>query len=207
MQLDLKAPVSPFSAAQQSGGNVKDIVPPPNPITATYSVKQYSIGDQEITATYSQPLTGMPIVADLPFEILLPTANTANIHLESATFGLSLATLSSTNDGLIEIEQCDTDERIALQVNPVDIAPVNPNPFSDRAQLAIQVNTAGHIRMEVFSVLGELMMRNFDADVSTGAFAIDIDAYGLSTGAYRCVTTWTGPGQTVRDEKMVVVMR
>jgi hypothetical protein len=149
----------------------------------------------------------MPIVAELPFEILLPTANTAAVHLESATFGLSLATLSSTNDGLIEIEQCDTDERIALQVNPVDIAPVNPNPFSDRAQLAIQVNTAGHIRMEVFNALGVLMMTNFDADVSTGALAIDIDASNLATGSYRCVTTWIGPGNTVRDEKTMVVMR
>ena len=156
-----------------------------------------------MVSSFETPTVG----CELPFEILLPDANTAKVHLMSATFGASLATLASANDGLIQIEQCDTNERITLEVAPIDVAPVNPNPFNSRAQVALTVNTAGHVRMQVFNALGELLMTTFDADVSPALLAIDIDASGLSSGSYRCVTTWSGVGPIVRDEKTMVVMR
>ncbi len=102
MQLDLKAPIASTGSSS------------PNADAGTYTVNSFSIGDKEITASFPMPLTGAPIIAELPFEILQPTANTAVVQLTSASFGNSLATLSTTSDGLIEIEQCDTNDRVAI---------------------------------------------------------------------------------------------
>ncbi len=202
MQLDLKAPLAPTVPSIESNA------------TPTYTVKTYSIGDKEITAAFSTPLTGTPIIAELPFEILQPTANTASIHVVSASFGASLATLSTTSDGLIQIEQCDTNDRIALAVNPIDVAQNNPNPFSERAAIAVNVNTAGHIKIEVYNALGMKVLVPFDANVAVGTQTVELDASALPSGAYHYITTWTWVGSNVpsyqptyaRDEKTMILL-
>ncbi len=143
-----------------------------------------------------------------------PTANTAPIFLTNATFGSSLATLSSTTDGLIEIEQCDTNDRVALAVQPIDVEQNNPNPFGPRSTVTVNVNTAGHLRLEVYNALGVMVLVPFDADVSVGTQTIALDASALPSGAYRYITTWTWSGSNppsyqptfMRDEKTMIVL-
>jgi len=198
MQLDLKSPVAPVTLS----------ILPAHPLstTASYSVKTYSIGDKEITATYSAPLTGTPIVAELPFEILEPTANTASIHLLSASFGTSPASLSTSSDGLIQIEQCDTNNRVVFSPAAIAVAQNNPNPFSRISSVTVDVRTAGHLKLEVYNALGTRVLLPFDADVAVGMQTISIDASALPNGAYRYITTWTGPASPVRIEKTMVVL-
>ena len=202
MQLDLKTPVAPTVPSIESN------------VTATYSVKTYSIGDKEITAAFSSPLIGTPIIAELPFEILQPTANTALVHLVSASFSPSLATLSTRSDGLIQIEQCDTNDKVAIASAPINVAQNNPNPFSARAAVNVMVNTAGHLRLELYNALGVKVMVPFDGDVAIGTQLIELDASALASGAYRYITTWTWNGSTVpsyqptfaRDEKTMILL-
>ncbi|MFI5201532.1 MAG: cohesin domain-containing protein, partial [Candidatus Kapaibacterium sp.] len=204
MQLDLKSPVAPVTLRIIPASISHDAHPLST--TATYSVKTYSIGDKEITATYSAPLTGMPIVAELPFEILEPTANTASIHLLNASFGTSPATLSTASDGLIQIEQCDTNNRVVYTPTAIAVAQNNPNPFSRKSSVTVDVRMAGHLTVEVYNALGMKILMPFDADVAVGTQTIPIDASALPSGAYRYITTWTGPASPVRIEKTMVVL-
>ncbi len=204
MQLDLKKPIAPATLW----------IEPATPLstTASYSVHKYSIGDQEITASYSAPLTGTPAIAELPFEILEPTENTARVHLVSATFGTSPAALSTESDGEIQIEQCDTNDRVALSIAPIAVSQNVPNPFSARTSISVNVNFAGHLTIELYNALGLKVLVPFDGDVPVGTQTIPIDAAELPSGAYRYITTWTGTGQTTyqpqtaRDEKTMIVL-
>src|SRR5579883_338032 len=174
---------------------------------ATYSVNKHSLGDWDVTATFGSALTGKPVIAQLPFEILLPTASSAAIHLATATFGTALATLASSSDGLVQIQQCDTAERIVVQSTPVSIAQNNPNPFNPVTTIHLDVHFAGHVTIEVDNVLGVKVMMPFDDDVREGPREVHVDASSLPSGAYRYITTWTGNGPTLRDEKTMVVTK
>ncbi len=192
MQLDLKAPIPP-------------VVPSIESSTApTYSVKTYSIGDKEITASFPTALKGTPVVAELPFEILLPTANTASVHLMSASFGASLATLATASNGLVQIEQCDTNDRVALVPTPIDVAQSNPNPVAGRASITVTIRDAGHLTLEVYNALGSKVMVPFDNDVAAGTQTIEIDAGTLASGAYRYITTWTATGSDAQSYQLPV---
>jgi hypothetical protein len=202
MQLDLKAAIAPTTSSIQSSS------------APTYTTKTYSIGDKEITGTFTSPLTGKLIIAELPFEILQPTANTAAVHLVSATFGSSLATLASSTDGVIQIEQCDTNDRVALAPSPIDVAQNNPNPFGARSTVTVNVNTAGHLKLEIYNALGVRVIVPFDGNVDIGTQTIELDASNLHSGAYRYITTWTSTAANpqsfeptiVRDEKTMIVL-
>jgi hypothetical protein len=204
MQLDLRAPLAPITSSIESGN------------APTYSTITHSIGDKEITATFPTPLVGTPTIAELPFEILEPTANTADVHLiDSALFGASLATLSTVSDGLIQIEQCDTNDRVALVAPPIDVAQNNPNPFGARTAITVTVHTAGHLKLEIYNALGAKVLVPFDVDVQTGTQTIEIDASALVSGAYHYITTWTWPAGSaapsyqptlMRDEKTMIVL-
>ncbi len=206
MQLDLRQPGIP--SVQVTGG----IAPQGPAPSGTISMTSYSIGDKEITATYSVPLTGKPVVAELPFEILEPTANTASIHLASASFGTSPATLAATGDGEIVIEQCDTNNRVVLSEAPVDVAQNNPNPFSAHTSISVNVHLAGHVTVELYNALGRKVMVAFDGNVTPGVQMIPLDASSLASGAYTYITTWTGTGSsndqplTARVEKTMMVL-
>ncbi len=202
MQLDLKAPIAATTSSIQSS------------TAPTYTTKIYSIGDKEITGMFTSPLTGTPIIAELPFEILQPTANTAGVHLVSASFGSSLATLASSSDGVIQIEQCDTNDRVALAPSPIDVEQNNPNPFGPRSTVTVNVNTAGHLKLEIYNALGVRVVVPFDGNVDIGTQTIVLDASALPSGAYRYITTWTSTDAAsssfeptiVRDEKTMIVL-
>ncbi len=202
MQLDLKAPVAPITSGIETNA------------TPAYSVTSHSIGDKTITATFPTPLSGTPIIAELPFEILQPTANTAAIHLVSASFGFADATLATTSDGLIQIEQCDTNDRVAIAITPIDVAQNNPNPFSARSSMNVNVHTAGHLTLDVYNALGVKVLTPFDGDVGVGTQTIELNANALASGAYRCITTWTWTGSNppayqptlMRDEKTLILL-
>ena len=199
MQLDMKAPVAPITGSIAQAGAIA--------ASTSYSVKKYSIGDQEITATFPSPLIGTPIIAELPFEILLPQANIAGLHLLSASFGTSPAILSTASDGAIIIEQCDTTDRVQILPQAIIVSQNSPNPFNPRTSVMLDVNEAGHVKIEVFNVLGMVVMTPFDGEVSLGKHEIIIDAITLPSGSYRYVTQWIGAKRSSHDEKTMVVVK
>jgi hypothetical protein len=196
MQLDMKTPESPIVSGIQHTNT-----------SLSYSVKQYSLGDQEVTASYPSSLSGSATVASVPFEILLPTSSVAKVHLLSATFGTAPASLASAADGEIRIEQCDTNGRISIGKAPVSIAQNNPNPFNPRTSIRVDVQEAGHVRIEVYNALGAKVMTPFNGEVSVGTRLIEIDGSTLASGAYRYFTTWSNGVRTVRDEKTMVLVK
>ncbi len=198
MQLDMKALASPV---------VLGIIPASaSGTSATYSVKTYSIGDKEVTVKFASPLVGAPVVAQLPFEILEPTASTAAIHLKSATFGASAASLMTAFDGEIAIEQCDTNDRVSLGMNPVDVSQNNPNPFHSETDVALTVNVAGHVTIDLYNALGTKIATPFDEDLPIGSKNVPVDARTLPGGVYRYIVTWTGPQPELRVSKTMVVL-
>jgi hypothetical protein len=72
--------------------------------------------------------------------------------------------------------------------------------------VTVDVLTAGHLTLEVYNALGMKVLVPFNADVSVGTQPIEIDASTLPSGAYRYITTWTGPASPVRIEKTMVVL-
>jgi hypothetical protein len=196
MQLDMKTPESPIVSGIQHTNT-----------SLSYSVKRYSLGDQEVTATYPTSLSGNATVASVPFEILLPTSSVAKVHLLSASFGTAPASLVSATDGEIRIEQCDTNERISLGKAPVSIAQNNPNPFNPRTSIRVDVQEAGHVQVEVYDALGVKVMTPFNGELSVGTKLIEIDGSTLASGAYRYFTTWSNGARTVRDEKTMILVK
>lgn len=202
MQLDLKPNVIPVTSGIARGDGGTNTT-----LATTYTNKQYSIGDHEITATFATPLTGKAVIAELPFEILVPTANTAPLRLQSATFGSAFATLATKQNGAIVIEQCDTTERIGIGVVPLTVIQNSPNPFTSRTSLRIVVGQPGHLTLRVYNSIGSQIMMPFNADVSTGDQSIELDASALPSGAYRYVTMWSDGVRSVRDEKTMIVVK
>jgi len=202
MQLDMKPTIASTTSSIESSS------------APTFTDSSYSIGDWKITATYPTPLTGKPVIAELPFEILQPTAHTAALHIVSASFGASLATLSTTSDGLIQIEQCDTNDLVALTPLPIIVKPNNPNPLSTHTAVTVIVQIAGYMKLEVYNALGNKVLVPFEGTVGIGTQSISIDASGLPSGAYHYITTWTSVGTdasgyqppSVRDEKTMIVL-
>jgi hypothetical protein len=199
MQLDLKPAIAPIVSSIARGDGVLA-----NP---TYTMKKYSLGDWEITANFPSALSGKPVIAELPLEILLPTANTARIHLLSASFGTSPATLSLAADGEIVIQQCDTTDRAQIIPQAIQVSQNTPNPFNPRTSITLNVIRAGHVKIEVYNALGEIVMSPMDENVAAGERVVELDASALPSGAYRYVTQWTGNGPAVRDEKTMIVVK
>ncbi|MDP4200436.1 MAG: choice-of-anchor D domain-containing protein [Bacteroidota bacterium] len=196
IQLDLKSQVTPVHTT------------PPSPLSSVlYRDSAYSLGDHQITATFPTPLTGKAVVAELPFEILMPTANVAPVRIQSATFGTSAATLASKQDGAIVIQQCDTTERISLGAVPLTVIQNAPNPVADRATVRLNVGVTGHVTLRIYNSIGAPVLLPFDADVAVGETTVPIDASSLPSGAYRCVTTWSDGQRVLRDEKMMLVVK
>jgi hypothetical protein len=198
MQLDLKKPVAPITTGIARIDNVT---------SASYTDSAYSIGDHKITAIFTTPLTGSAIVAELPFEILMPTANVAPLRLIGANFGSSNASLGSTRNGAITIEQCDTTDRLTLTAQPITVIQSSPNPFSSHTSIAMQIGLAGHVTMSLYNALGVCVMTPFDADLNVGQSTVEIDGTTMTPGVYRAVTIWSLGGRIVRDERNLVVTR
>ena len=101
-----------------------------------------------------------------------------------------------------------------LAAPPIDVAQNNPNPFGARTAINVTVNTAGHLKLEVYNALGVKVMVPFDGDVGIGMQAIELDASALGTGAYHYITTWTWNGSEApayqpmlqRDEKTMILL-
>jgi hypothetical protein len=175
MQLDLRTPVAatPYLTAP----TITDVA--------------HSIDDHEITVTSQAPLTGSGIIAELPFEVLLPTASVADIAITSATFGTASASLATANPGEIRIVECDTNDRIVFVPKPIDVAQNMPNPARPRTSVVLHVQTPGYVTVRLENILGEEVGRPFSGLLEQGDRSIAIDASALSAGAYQYIVEWT----------------
>ncbi|MES2678821.1 MAG: T9SS type A sorting domain-containing protein [Bacteroidota bacterium] len=69
------------------------------------------------------------------------------------------------------------------QLNSVSNSFIYPNPATNNALLAIELNRATTIKISIVNVLGQVV-KNLDAKSPTGANTIGIDLNGLSKGIY-----------------------
>ena len=183
---------------------------------ATYTVHRYSLGDQEVTASYSTPLTGKAVLAELPFEVLLPQAASASVHLmPGVSFGVSPAQAVGLSDGVIMIAQCDTTERFGANSARVSgavptmirVAQNTPNPFSPTTTVSLDLLAPGFVRVEVLNALGECVLMPVATSLPEGRHQITIDGGALASGAYRYVVTWTDGLTTTRESRTMLLVK
>ena len=66
------------------------------------------------------------------------------------------------------------------------LAAAFPNPFRHTTQIAYTLPEAGHVRLEVFDLLGRRVQTLVDEQQAPGAYAVKLDAHGLASGMYFC---------------------
>lgn len=95
---------------------------------------------------------------------------------------------------VFRLVQVDTDgaatpsREVAVTVRPegaVEIAPITPNPMSQRGTLSIAVAERQHVTARIFDALGRRVATLHDGEMSAGqAHSLSIDPAALSSGAY-----------------------
>jgi hypothetical protein len=106
------------------------------------------------------------------------------------------------------LEEIDLDGSISYS-DPVKFLPVTgvrpdregtfgllrayPNPFNPETTIRYDVSRAGHVRLEVFDLLGRLVSLLVDEELSPGTYTAAFHARRFDTGTYFCrLTTLTG---------------
>ena len=82
-----------------------------------------------------------------------------------------------------------------------------PNPFNPSTIIPYQLPVAGHVRLEVFNLLGQRLATLVDAERSAGAYTVQwngTDAAGRAMGAGVYIYRLSSGGQTV-SRRMVLV--
>ena len=91
-----------------------------------------------------------------------------------------------------------------VSVKPVDIAKdvtVSPNPASEYANVQVMLNNAGAVEVNVYDVMGKLVMTNNYGQQSTGSHTYKINTSSLPAGVY-VFSVQAGDSQT--SKKVIV---
>jgi blue copper oxidase len=64
---------------------------------------------------------------------------------------------------------------------------IHPNPFSNAATIRYELAAKGHVRLEVFDVMGRLVATLVDTEQHSGVHELRFNATGLQPGMYTCV--------------------
>ncbi|HEY6191833.1 MAG TPA: T9SS type A sorting domain-containing protein [Bacteroidota bacterium] len=86
-----------------------------------------------------------------------------------------------------------------------------PNPFNPATHIDYDLPVASNVRLTVFNLLGQEVMRVVDAEQHAGSYRATIDASQLSSGVYLYQLTATSPNglasNVYRSTKKFVVMK
>lgn len=81
---------------------------------------------------------------------------------------------------------------------------VHPNPATSQARITVEVVPAQHVRVEVFTVLGQRVATVFDGPLPPGqAVPLEVDVTGLAAGTYLVRVT----GETFTQSRTLTVVR
>ncbi len=70
-----------------------------------------------------------------------------------------------------------------------------PHPFTDAATVRYELPASGHVRLEVFDLMGRLVATLVDSEQSPGVHEAALNAAGLQPGVYTCML-FTASGAT-----------
>ncbi len=88
-------------------------------------------------------------------------------------------------------------------IRSINIEPNYPNPFNPATNLTYEVPEAGHVVLDVYDILGRRVATLVDdPDHERGAFTVEFNAKGLSSGVY--IARLKQGGNTV-SEKMTLI--
>lgn len=164
--------------------------------SGTVTPKKNSFGDYTMTITTPDTIKGTGTLAEMEMEVLANVNRSSPIHITSAAFGASPVTLASVEDGAVISIVCDTTEKISLTQAPMIIMQNRPNPFADQTEIAFTVGVAGHVKIEVRNVFGEVMKTLIDNDLPIGSYSVRVDAHAMAMGAYEYRSEWTKANNT-----------
>jgi hypothetical protein len=77
-----------------------------------------------------------------------------------------------------------------------------PNPFNPATTIRYIIPAAGHVRLDVFNVIGQLVATLVDGRQEAGTHREQFDARGVASGVYFYRLAWEG---AVAVQKMVVL--
>lgn len=108
--------------------------------------------------------------------------------LELSDCLVALLQTSGDEAGVTDGGQEGVEGQVALAGESVD-APASleqnyPNPFATTSEVAFSLKQPGSVEMGVYDVLGRLVMRVVDGEMSAGTHRVSIDASSLPNGAY-----------------------
>jgi L-serine deaminase len=59
-----------------------------------------------------------------------------------------------------------------------------PNPFNPTTTIEFSLRQDGRTTLEVFNILGQVVARPIDGELKAGAYQVQFNASGLSSGLY-----------------------
>jgi hypothetical protein len=78
-----------------------------------------------------------------------------------------------------------------------------PNPFNSTCMISFSTNSAAHVRIDIYNLLGQIVATPFDKDVAAGAQSVKFSADNLSSGVYFYKVTSEG----VSMAKKIVLLK
>ncbi|MFN5519085.1 MAG: T9SS type A sorting domain-containing protein, partial [Ignavibacteria bacterium] len=84
----------------------------------------------------------------------------------------------------------------------VSISEARPNPVSGIASFDYTLNTSGNVRVELTDMIGRVVSKIFEGNVSAGTHALEVSAESLPAGMYQIVIK---SGETVATRSLQVV--
>ncbi len=126
-----------------------------------------------------------------------------NFALESAAgLGGTVAHYTAIANLADYLNGTDVQEEALLPVT-TGLAPAWPNPFNPVTQLNVQLNTAAHVNLAVYNMLGQQVAQLLDGELQAGSHTRAFDASDLASGMY--LARLLVDGQPVGVQKLMLV--
>jgi len=77
-----------------------------------------------------------------------------------------------------------------------------PNPFNPSTEIRYQIPENGHVKLEIFDILGNLVTTLVDQELNAGYHSYNWNASGLSSGVYLYRIT---SGKFVATKKLMLM--
>ncbi len=75
---------------------------------------------------------------------------------------------------------------------------IYPNPANGEAQLSTTISQKGEVRLEIYSIAGQLVAAKNYGQIQAGSFSFPVNCAGLARGIYICKLSHSGSFETVK---------
>jgi len=90
---------------------------------------------------------------------------------------------SRADMGAFYFDQSSVDSEISLP-GQIALAQNYPNPFNPSTTIAYSIQTAAHVSLDVYDILGKLVRSLVNENQTSGSYQVEFDASGLAGGIY-----------------------